>query len=65
MRSLFTVARKEQPSVIFFDEIDAMMSARKVSIRIILIYFIRQTHSSYHITSHDIISNYVIPYCVI
>jgi SpoVK/Ycf46/Vps4 family AAA+-type ATPase len=30
MRALFTLARKEQPSVIFFDEIDAMMSARKV-----------------------------------
>lgn len=30
MRALFSLARKEQPSVIFFDEIDAMMSARKV-----------------------------------
>lgn len=29
MRTLFEVARKKQPSVIFFDEIDALMSTRK------------------------------------
>jgi ATP-dependent 26S proteasome regulatory subunit len=30
MQALFEVAREKQPSVIFFDEIDALMSARKV-----------------------------------
>jgi SpoVK/Ycf46/Vps4 family AAA+-type ATPase len=30
MKALFSVARLRQPSVIFFDEIDAIMSARKV-----------------------------------
>jgi ATP-dependent 26S proteasome regulatory subunit len=29
MKALFSLARKEQPAVIFFDEIDALMSARK------------------------------------
>ena len=29
MKALFQLARKEQPAVIFFDEIDALMSARK------------------------------------
>jgi SpoVK/Ycf46/Vps4 family AAA+-type ATPase len=27
---VFSVARKSQPSVVFFDEIDALLSARKV-----------------------------------
>ena len=30
MKALFGLASKEQPAVIFFDEIDALMSARKV-----------------------------------
>jgi SpoVK/Ycf46/Vps4 family AAA+-type ATPase len=29
MKALFEVSRKKQPSVIFFDEIDALMSVRK------------------------------------
>ena len=28
-KALFTVARNKQPAVIFFDEIDALMSTRK------------------------------------
>ena len=36
MKGLFTVARKKEPSVIFFDEIDAIMSARKVNKLIVL-----------------------------
>jgi spastin len=31
MRALFSAARTKQPAVIFFDEIDALMSARKDS----------------------------------
>ena len=30
MQAVFELARKRQPAVIFFDEIDALMSARKV-----------------------------------
>ena len=30
MKAVFNLARILQPSVIFFDEIDALMSARKV-----------------------------------
>jgi ATP-dependent 26S proteasome regulatory subunit len=30
VQALFDIAREKQPSVIFFDEIDALMSARKV-----------------------------------
>lgn len=30
MQALFEIAREKQPSVIFFDEIDALMSVRKV-----------------------------------
>ena len=30
MKALFGLASREQPAVIFFDEIDALMSARKV-----------------------------------
>ena len=29
MKAVFSVARKHQPSVLFFDEIDSLMSARK------------------------------------
>lgn len=32
MKAVFNLARILQPSVIFFDEIDALMSARKVRI---------------------------------
>ncbi len=31
MKALFEIARAKQPCVIFFDEIDALMSARKVT----------------------------------
>ena len=30
LQALFEIAREKQPSVIFFDEIDALMSVRKV-----------------------------------
>jgi ATP-dependent 26S proteasome regulatory subunit len=30
VQAVFSVARKSQPSVVFFDEIDALLSARKV-----------------------------------
>ena len=54
MRSLFTVARKEQPSVIFFDEIDAMMSARKVRFLFYLLCRDRERNKSFsfHLSCH-------------
>jgi hypothetical protein len=39
MQALFEVAREKQPSVIFFDEIDALMSARKVLLPFLLLVF--------------------------
>jgi spastin len=30
IKALFSIARAKQPAVVFFDEIDALMSARKV-----------------------------------
>lgn len=31
LKAVFELARKKQPSVIFFDEIDALLSSRKVA----------------------------------